>query len=64
MIDVRALVCTVSVAVPVIVPIAAVTVVEPAKTPVARPLAFTVAMLEGVVLQVAVLVTDAVEPSL
>ena len=63
-IDVRAFACTVSVALPAIVPIAAVTVVEPAATPVASPLELTVAMLEGVVLQAAVLVTDTVEPSL
>jgi hypothetical protein len=63
-IDVRALVCTVNVAVPLIVPTAAVTVVVPAASPVAKPMELTVATLEGVVVQVAVLVTDAVEPSL
>ena len=64
MIDIRALVCTVSVAVPLIVPTAAATVVVPAATPVASPAALMVATLEGVEVQVAALVTEAVEPSL
>lgn len=55
---------TVIAAVPLTPPSEAVTVVEPAATPVARPAEFTVAMDGAALIQVAVEVTSFVELSL
>jgi len=55
---------TLSAAAPLMAPIAAVTVVEPALTPTATPLEETVAAVAFELLQFAAEVTTAVEPSL